>query len=221
MDFGAGDVGGAEEFFPVFGAEAAQDGDGAIVFDEAMPAGERGHQFEAVVGDGHAVEVVDEPAEACDALHPGEEIDDLGGFEVVHEQRVDDEVDAGRRLEVEGVAGEEGDGTGDGGFARGANGVGVEVDAGKDDGERVIRGPLVHATEHVAVAAADIDDVNGAILQGKTSVEEVEPAQGGVVGAGEAINAGDVAEAAAQVLVGAWKVHEFGVACEIGALAEV
>lgn len=218
---GWGEVGGGEEAVPVGGAEAAEDGDRAVVLDEGVPGGEAGGEREEGEGDRLAVEVVDEPAEAGLGLHPAEELDDFGVGEVVGEQRADDDVDGGVRGVGLEAGLEESDGAGEGDFASGADDVGVEVNAGEADGEVVVGGPAADAAEHVAGAAAYVDDVEGAGLEGEGAVEGGEEGEGGAVGEGEAVDAGEVAEGEAEIRVGTRAVEELGKLGEVGTFGEV
>ena len=57
----------------------------------------------------------------------------------------------------------------------------------------------------------------GFFLQREQGIEVVEEVKGGTVGEGEAVDARDVVEAVAQILVAAGLVHELGIAGQVGA----
>ena len=130
------------------------------MLNKRVKAGKFGKDAEKMIGNRSAGEIVDEPAEFGVDLHPLQEANDVRLGEVVGKERTDDEMNWLFGLPAKDVgsdpancaprwAGLGGDG----------DGVRISIEACEFDGNAACASPATDAAERVAIAAADIDDV--------------------------------------------------------------
>jgi hypothetical protein len=138
-----------------------------------MPAGERREQREAGMSEAMAVQVVDQPAPHRFGLHEAQEGDELRLRHVMRDEAGDHHVPAFAGA-IGVIAGPPSDRQPGGGVgARRRLAARVEIDADQLGGDAALGRPARDATQHVAVAEADVEQPQrpGA---GERAIEEGE-----------------------------------------------
>lgn len=161
---------------------------------------------EQMVWNASAGEIVDEPTELGVLLHPPEKADEAGIVKMVRENRTDHEMNGTIRRECEDVGGDPADAIrGRRQFGCNGDGVGIDVEAGELDSEVALCGPAPDAAQSIAIAAADVEDVER-LREGRRD-KGVEKLEKRAISKEPAIEAGDVAETGAEFVARAGLIH--------------
>ena len=127
---------------------------------ERMKAGKLGEDAQEMIGNGGAREIVDEPTKLGVKFHPFEKADHVRLGEVMGEEGTDDQVNRLVRLPGKDVGRDPVDSAcWRSRFGGNGDGVGIKVDSSELNGDTTSASPALDPAESVAVAAADVDDV--------------------------------------------------------------
>ena len=97
------EAGGGAQVSPLFRTKGSSDGDGAIVLDKGMKAGQLGENAEEMVRDRRARKIVDEPANLRVPLHPLQKSNNVVSGKMMGEEGADDEINGLLRRVFEDV----------------------------------------------------------------------------------------------------------------------
>jgi len=205
---------------PILGNKGASDGYGAVVLNKRVKAGKFGKDAEKMIGNRSAREIVDEPAKLGVDIHPLQEANDVRLGEMVGKERTDDEMNWLFGPPAKDVSRDPANCAPRwGGLGGDGDGVWISIEACEFDDNAACASPALDAAERVAVAAADIDDVER--LGGGWRSDGAEPIQDRAVAEEPAIEARKVAEAGAELVAGAGLVDFFGEFGELSAITEI